>query len=129
MEDEAPGQSSLESGSVLHENLRLSDSSSSDDEDIELSEKEEEETPSPPRDMEDQQPSHSLAETILKVLSDLSVIQDINMKGNKVCRAQECLEKTHNTLQEIIHDNLKWLNFILYWWHVTQTVRLSKEFV
>ena len=101
MEDEAPGQSAIESGSVLHEDLRLSDSSSSDDENIELSEEGEEETPPSPRDMGDQEPSHSLAETILEVLSDLSVIQEINMRGNKVSLAQECLEKTPQDPQDI----------------------------
>ena len=86
--------------------MHLSDSSS-DDESIELSEEEEEETPPTPPDMEDQEPNHTLGETILEVLSDLSVIQEINMKGNTVSQAQSCLEKTHKTLQDIIRDNLK----------------------
>ena len=106
MEDDQtlPSQEGPESSTMLQEDLHLS---FSDDESIALSEVGEEETPSTPPDMEDVEPGCTLAETILEVLSDLSIIQDANMEWNNHSQVQECFQETHKILHILIKEHLK----------------------
>ena len=76
--DTLPCKKTLESSAILQDDVHLS---SSDDESIVLSEVGKEETPSTPPGMEDEEPGYTLGETMLEVLSNLSVIQDFEHGG------------------------------------------------
>ena len=87
----------------LEEDLHLSSS----DDSLVISEAEEEDTTSPSPETEDTELDCNLGETILEVLSDLSIIQDLNIKGRELSAVQLVLPNTHRDLQILVKGLLK----------------------